>query len=955
MRNESIVSAEGIAWLIDLNRDQRSPVDGLVQVEDYDPFERPPEEVVVMEHARTYKAHSVFFQAERDGRAPTPQAFVYVSKDGQDDEEFADLHKRLWSWGGVPLLYRNVPGQIQLFRCAHGPDFVRADGTQVCCPFKTLETGSRIAAVESWWDARQIRNGTLWDDPSVCRQMLSARVGAHRKLVEVIRSLYVLLNDKKLLSEHLRQRLLVLSILIAYLEERRVLQANFFGQFLAGASRFFQVLRDGDALVRMLEQLESRFNGNVFALTAEESNTLRNSTDIELFAQLVEGFREPNGQMTFWRLYSFKDLPIELLSHIYQLFVDDCETSVYTPPKLVGLMIGEALSWERLDRLAANNEVILDPACGSGIFLVQAYKRLVLHWRSKNEWTSPSVNELKAILDRVHGIDLEQAAVELADFSLCLALCDALQPEEIRSSVGLFPRLVGNSIHQGCFFDARERSLIDQTVGVVLGNPPFKSGLTTPAAERSYRKYLREHGLLADKQLAYLFLHEAMMQLVRGGVLCMIQPAGFLYNRNAETFRLHFFARWDVREVLDFVSVRGLFKKANADPKVVVVLAASGGPESDSKVLHAVFRRNGRATAEQGFDIDYYDLHWVTMASLSEERNVWRANLLGGGRFLDFLKRLREYPTLGEYARNRSWHTGEGFIAAKKGDAKSAEHLIGRPLLPTKALSSKGIETSALSIVPNRPIRHPKTERHFEPPLLLVKEHQDLYRDVWTKHYLTYKHEIFGFAAPSSDTQVLHDVKEWISDNELALKAYVAGISIRLFNQRATSISAADILALPYPTNGSLNLSDNEKMLMEDVVVFIRDFVRRGSDSALMRPCDSEALRLFADVFVLQLSTVYPDVPPRPLEPYHWPGIICQPFAFGGGEIDWAGADQLRHRLESLLQNGNESSLAVTRIARIYDRNFVFLLKPDRFRFWLRSIALRDADDVRADLRSQGF
>jgi type I restriction-modification system DNA methylase subunit len=61
------------------------------------------------------------------------------------------------------------------------------------------------------------------------------------------------------------------------------------------------------------------------------------------------------------------------------------DTSVYTPPFVVRLMLDEALSWERLDRLHAQNEVVFDPSCGSGIFLVEAYKRLVLHWRSRND------------------------------------------------------------------------------------------------------------------------------------------------------------------------------------------------------------------------------------------------------------------------------------------------------------------------------------------------------------------------------------------------------------------------------------------------------------------------------------------------------------------------------------------------------------------------------------------
>ncbi len=49
-------------------------------------------------------------------------------------------------------------------------------------------------------------------------------------------------------------------------------------------------------------------------------------------------------------------------------------------------MLEESLSWERLDRLRERSEIILDPSCGSGVFLVEAYKRLVLHWRSRNQW-----------------------------------------------------------------------------------------------------------------------------------------------------------------------------------------------------------------------------------------------------------------------------------------------------------------------------------------------------------------------------------------------------------------------------------------------------------------------------------------------------------------------------------------------------------------------------------------
>lgn len=111
----------------------------------------------------------------------------------------------------------------------------------------------------------------------------------------------------------------------------------------------------------------------------------------------MEGKQEPGGQLTLWQRYSFADLPVELISHIYQLFVSDKSTAVYTPHFVVRLMLGEVLSWERLDRLTANNEVILDGACGSGIFLIEAYKRLVLHWRYRNDWKRPTQTVLKRV------------------------------------------------------------------------------------------------------------------------------------------------------------------------------------------------------------------------------------------------------------------------------------------------------------------------------------------------------------------------------------------------------------------------------------------------------------------------------------------------------------------------------------------------------------------------------
>lgn len=943
-------------WLIDLKSTSvDTTVDGLVPVAGYKYDGHSPEEVIMMEKAQAYGAHSVFFEAGRNGRPPVAQAFVFVSDGPADDSKFAELHKRLWSWGGVPLIYRKTPGLVQLFRCAHKPDFVSPSGEIVCKPIRTLNIAAAIASSDAWWDATRLRNGTLWDDPAVCKIMLSASKAAHKQLINAVKQLNSDLNGEGVLKKHLRRRLLILSFLIAYLEERGVFLSDYFGQFLKGATKFFQVLANGKALVALLAALEERFNGHVFILADADRASLKTSNQLARFAKLVEAHEEPGGQLTLWKLYSFRDLPVELISHIYQLFVNDSDSSVYTPPFLVRLMLEEALSWERLDRLQQRDEIILDPACGSGVFLVEAYKRLVLHWRSHNQWKRPRETDLKRLLKKVHGIDLEQGAIELAAFSLCLALCDALEPEEIRTSIKLFPRLAGKTLHQSCFFEAKEQQLLKEPVGVIVGNPPFESGLNTPGAERSYRKYEKTHGSLPDKQLAYLFLHEAMELVAKGGMLSMLQQYNFLYNQQSLEFRRRFIATWDVREVLDFISVRGLFQKGGADTKVIVVVADAARPKEDRKILHAVFRRSGRVDAEQGFDIDYYDLHWLPRALVLSNDSVWRADLLGGGRVLGFIDRLKKFRTLGQYAAAQGWEFGEGFIEGKKGDLSAAPHITGKKLLPSDALSNTGIDRDRITTAGATRFKSAYTSKRFTPPILLVREHMDLPHAVWSQSYLTYKNKIVGFAVPQAHRNLLSDADRWLTNEAYPLRAFAAGVSVRLFTQKATTLSGADILALPYPETGTLDLSPSEKILVDDIVKYQRDLVRLGEDSDAMKDGGYNALSDFAEVYVGQINKIYRNKPMRSLQAQTWPGVICQPFVFGKGNVDWSGTDELKGKLDAIFHKQQGATLHVTRIARIYDDSFVFLLKPDRLRYWLRSTALCDADETLADLREQGF
>lgn len=934
--------------------------EGLLLVEDYVASKiSPPEEVVVMERARQYGAVAVFFSASEIGKPPVAQAFVY--DEHLDNERFALLHKKLWSWGGIPLVYRRTAGALQLYRCGHQPDFMDKSGRLRCNPIRTLRLAGDIESAP-WWDATQLRNGTLWDDPATCRTLLSANKAAHQALVLAIGNVYEELNQKGIFPEALRRKLLILTLLIAYLEQREAFVDGYFGRFVPNATRFFQVLANGPGLVRLLRDLEARFNGSVFEISEEDRDILLDAGQLERFSGLVEARQEQDGQLSLWDLYSFKDLPVELVSHIYQLFVQNQSSSIYTPPHLVRLVLEEALGWDRLDELMKGDGVILDCSCGSGVFLVEGYKRLVTHWRSRNQWRRPDVRVLRKLLERVHGIDLEAAAVELAAFSLCLALCDALEPEELRSSVQLFPNLIGKSLLPSCFFLAQQEGRIKRQVFCVVGNPPFDSRLETPASQVSYEAYRNEFSeRIPDNQVAYLFLHEAMRLLQPGGVLAMLQQYNLLYNQGSRSFRRTFFEAWDVREILDFVSVRGLFRGGKADTKVVVIIAEANRPVKERDILHATFRRTGRAEAEQGFDIDYYDLHWITRETILTSDTIWRSNLLGGGRTHLLMERLKRYPTLADFADAHDWIRGEGFIEAKPSGSRAsatlhklapALHLTGKPLIPADALTPTGLDRKKVETVQSKRFKSAYSAARFTAPMVVVHQQLDLNHAYIGEGYYTYKNQIVGFCAPRKHRAEVRAVGAFIQRNKKVMQAFVAGTSIKLFTQHATTLSAADILKLPYPLDEDLNISENEEVIIKDIVDHYRDLVRFADRSFALTEPAHEHLAAFTDRFLAQLNAVYGDQLVRSLPTHHWPGVICQPFQVDQTQLDWTDSETVQATVARLLHAAHGESLRVTRVCRLYENGVIFLLKPDRLRYWLPSVALRDADDVMADLRS---
>src|SRR5205085_10633347 len=131
--------------------------------------------------------------------------------------------------------------------------------------------------------------------------------------------------------------------------------------------------------------------------------------------------------------YRFDIIPIELISSMYEEFYNaerskpEKQGSFYTPSSLVEFVLSHTIT----DEVLEHKPRVMDAACGSGIFLVETFRRLVRH-RMKQVGRRLRPNELRKILrEQIAGIDINPEAVRVAAFSLYLALLHYHEPHDI--------------------------------------------------------------------------------------------------------------------------------------------------------------------------------------------------------------------------------------------------------------------------------------------------------------------------------------------------------------------------------------------------------------------------------------------------------------------------------------------------------------------------------------------
>ena len=921
---------------------------GLVPVNGSSPLDRVEEQSVLRQAAVIGGIDYVFFRRFSDGRSSQAAACVIDNKDDHFNErDLAEVHRKLWLNGCTPLLYVGWQTRVDVLSCARGPDFWKRSELQYE-PAETVEVAAQISGTLenrlSRFSAYRLSDGTFWDDPENSSLAESGKA-AHQQLIRA-----VVETDEEIEGHRfpLLRRLLLLTVLIKYLEDREVFPSGWFEQFHKGAGSFFGLLQKGspDSVRQLLGRLERKFNGDVFELPEGQQHLT--TKELRRFADLVEA-KTLKAQRYLWQQFSFRYIPVEVLSHLYQHFAQKGKGAVFTPPMLANLMLDYAMPYERL----TGEERILDPTCGSGVFLVGAFRRLVQLWQSRNGWQQPEVPMLKSILRQsIFGVELQDEAVHLTAFSLALAICDALQPNVIWKDLR-FDKLVGSNLLIGDFAEhlgafqavARKRAF-----AVILGNPPFLSKLTDAA--HAYREQQKVAVTIPDNQMAYFIAEQATSLLEDGGKLCLIQPHGFLYNANARPFQKAFISTNQVEAVLDFTSIRNLYD--GADPKTVALLVTKQHPSPAHRIRHLTFRRTFSVKERIAFELDHYDRHLLPQNTAEKYQWAWRVNLLGGGRLQNLAARMNVMPKLREFVESRKWDYGEGFIAATTGKREPAPWLTGRPFMPTSAFTDAGIDETRLEVVKPTRFRSAYTEARYSAPIVMIREHESLPCVFRSQGFLAYKGKVVGIHADSNSAEELKRFYETFIANRNALRAFCLLFGTQALMSKSTAILKRDLDVLPWPENGNgWNLSRWERLLCEDVVDYTGEFVRIGQNSRLLKEqVTPAALKQYSQVFVEMLGSVYRNL--REAKSGVLEGLAFQAFCFGeASELHWP-ADW-GEPLRDIVYLRHGDALRTVRVLRFYESNTIILVKPDRLRYWIASTAIQDADETLVDLRKQGY
>ena len=891
-------------------------------------------------------------------RVPT---VVILSVDEYDRTAIVDLHAKLWNQGLANLLLVLSGDTVRAFSLARIPHPPEDEDFDDRCLAWELDAAARALEVNNLIYGAE--SGRLWEHAKFKPEERIDRV-----LLDNLKVSHTRLLNR--MSSAAAQALLIQSMFIAYLEDRRIVTPDYVRTATGGrAANLGDILnsKSVEALDLLFKCLRIDFNGDLFVAPCSFSETDHHPPpepeDMAILSRFRSGDQEmDSGQYRFWG-YDFKYIPVELISAVYDRFLGELKSeqrrrgAYYTPRFVVDMAISQIA-----DRLPSENlsELrFLDPACGSGIFLVRCFQLLCEHRRMTKDSAKIPWNSLRAMLSRLEGWDIDDAAVRVAVFSLYVALLEEVEPPDIQALIergNLLPRLWGRNMRTRDFFtvDPREENA---QADVIIGNPPWSS---RRRPDRRSIEWCKTEGFpMPGREEAWAFVWKSLRHLRADGVIAFLLPAmGFLHShadraikarqlllRAARIFRIVNLADLRFRLFENTVRPAALIVFGQADPDGAPYWLEYLTPKADLNL------KNRRLIT-----LNSADKHSLVSPNVESDPSVFKRRLRISGpeeklfRYLSLFPRFGQtlssrdiLPTTDESAERSCILVLEGVTESNPARLRAAYHEASLPF-------QRGIQAIVL----------PRGEERSGKLLAALINSRV---GVWFTFHGT---SSFGAEWPQFQREDLlllpfprPDDMPDKRRSQSAADRMVSIIDEMRRAQRGPLDSAVfeEIDRLAYEF---FCLADEEIVLIEDTVEHIIPVhPTRNSVPDLWQSCNPEDRQRYAHYLVRRLSYCFEDgytVEAR-LEAHNEDLAILRLTlrlaheTHEYREMESRRVQEVLSKLAAQMPRRIAGNFQLMPDFRLFSGDHLYLVKPTQKRFWLRSVGIADADDIALDLQ----
>jgi len=711
---------------------------------------------------------------------PASPCIYFKKLDNPSPERFRDLQREVWYEGRTPTLWIITPTEVRIYNTFSKPRKDDDEKTRLLDILPVIADGLEKEKVEKF-HRELFDTGVFWGTPK--GKMIDRRERMDEVLLEDLRYTETILIETGL-DVSVAHAVLGRTIFAAYLQdreipnrqERGILNRHFFQRRYGCQSLAELLYNSKEKTYLFFTWVHETFNGDLFPVDRIEKNQVK-PFHLKVLADLLSGAdmstypskpeRNASGpqlQFLFFP-YQFQYIPIELLSSVYEMFAHSRDSAAaraqsvhYTRLQLVELVLSLAMKDLKSDAR------VLDPACGSGVFLVEAFRRLAL--TKAREKKRPLVREElhELLTSQIFGIDIERGAVQVTAFSLYLALLE-LDPDPQPPSALKFPKLVDpdannkrppNLYVQDVFNDDhlfnQNEPFSGRKFNLIVSNPPW-TALTKDDAPRDPDdpetgkkwglEYCEQHQI-PDRKPDQAFMLRVTDFAKPNTQIALIVASRLFYQQagmEGETWLDHFLKRFTVQTVInlsDLVDENILFgenrikdsdgkwKRKTVKMPASVILYRPIVPTDNSYITYISPKWYEEAKRRGEIVVLPSDINTISLKFLYENQFLWKTAFRGSQRDFRLLQRLAHLPSLEETLENIGIHKderrGNGYNVGggKKRKQHDASHYIGKDCIQAKTNFRYNLSSSLLEKFKHPILEGTRNESIFECPLLIA-------------------------------------------------------------------------------------------------------------------------------------------------------------------------------------------------------------------------------------------